>query len=403
MSTRKNTAGVLGAVLGVAAAGVAAGVAAERMLVRRSRTIEADPFAGEAFEQLPYDEQLTLVSDDDDDIHVEIVEPKDGPAELTVVFVHGFCLDSGTFHFQRQAVARLRHPRCRVVAYDQPGHGRSGRLDAGDYTLDALGATLRRVLDTVAPDGPVVLVGHSMGGMAIMALAEQHPEIIEDRVVGVTFISTSAGDLSSVTFGLPDMLAAIRRPLVPVITTASKLTPRAIDRARQASTDLSWLLVRRYGFGTSQPSPTLVSYVDRMIGRTSVEIIAGYLRTLIAHDRSDALAALAGCEVLVVAGDRDLFTPPDHSVAIAQALPHAKFVRIADGGHLALLESHQQVDEELCLLVARAARRINAGVTDVLDPVPPGVPDGRRPPGSTGARDGRRPPRDGRRTARRDR
>ncbi len=95
------------------------------------------------------------------------------PRKPTVVFVHGFCLDMGTFHFQREALGARGDYR--MVFYDQPGHGRSGKLETGEYELPALGETLRAVLDQTVPDGPVVLVGHSMGGMTIMAFAEHLP------------------------------------------------------------------------------------------------------------------------------------------------------------------------------------------------------------------------------------
>ncbi|WP_412541539.1 alpha/beta hydrolase [Longispora sp. K20-0274] len=353
MSTKKKV-GVIGALLGVAAAGVAAGVAAERVLVRRTRRIAEDPCAAEPFDRLPFDEQRTIVTEDDVDIYVEICAPdKPRKGEPTLVFVHGFCLDMGTFHFQRRALWR----RYRMVFFDQPGHGRSGRLAAGDYDLAALAATLRRVLEETAPTGPVVLVGHSMGAMAVMALAERWPELIRKRIVGVALINTSSGRLDEVTFGLPALLGVLRKPILPVISTAGRLTPGAIDKARRASTDLFWLLTRKYGFGSAKPSPALVSYVERMISRTSVEIIAGYLKTLMSHSRAEALVAFADKEVLVVAGDKDLFTPRTHGEEIVRLLPHAEFVPIADGGHLALLEHPVPVTEALTGLLGRVSRR----------------------------------------------
>src|SRR5439155_25415077 len=162
---------------------------------------------------------------------------------------------------------------------------------------------------------------HSMGGMAIMSLAEQYPELFGDRIAGVVLISTSSGNLDEVTFGLPAVLHRVRRPLLPLVANASRLKPAVIDRARQVSSDLAWLLTRRYGFGTARPSPTLVSYVERMNSTTSVEVIAWYVKTLFAHSRGDALAALAHIPVLVIAGDKDLLTPVGHSEEIAKLLP----------------------------------------------------------------------------------
>jgi pimeloyl-ACP methyl ester carboxylesterase len=333
-------AGIIGAVVGVAAAGIAAGVAAERILVRRSLRVE-DPLADESFGELPYDEELTVTSPDGVELHVEIVDGE--VTEPTVVFIHGFCLDMGTFHFQRRAL----DGQYRMVLYDQPGHGRSGRLPDGEYTLEALGAALASVLDATVPTGRIVLVGHSMGGMTIMALAEHAPQLFVERVAGVVLVSTSAGKLDEVTFGLPEVVARFRHPLMPLARNAGKITVAMVDRARKASTDLAWLLTRRYGFGTQRPSPALVSYVEKMNSATSAEVIARYLRTLYTHARLLALAALREVPVLVVCGDVDVLTPLAHSEEIVAALPDAEMVVVAGGGHVVLLEHADEVNEAL--------------------------------------------------------
>jgi pimeloyl-ACP methyl ester carboxylesterase len=353
-------AGLLGAVVGVAAAGVAAGVAVERLMLRRpgARTEVDDPYAGERFGELPYDESLTVRTAEGLDLYVEIVEPNDGidldlgprfgefdDVEPTLIFVHGFCLDMGTFYFQRTALTRRGDSR--MVFYDQPGHGRSGKLHSGEYTLDSLGAALYRVINETAPDGPVVLIGHSMGGMTIMALAEQQPELFGEKVRGVVFISTSAGKLDEVTFGMPDFLARFSRPLVPMITGAGRLTGGMIDSLRRASTDLAWLLTRKYGFGTAKPSPALVSYVEQMNSRTGTEVVARYLRAIYTHARYPALEALKQVPTLVISGDKDQLTPPSHSEEICRILPDARFVSVPDAGHVALLERPDVVNAAL--------------------------------------------------------
>ncbi|GAA2363965.1 alpha/beta hydrolase [Dactylosporangium salmoneum] len=336
--SRKRTAGIIGAVVGLAAAGVAAGVATERYLVRRSKQAD-DPYAEEEFGVWDSDEQLTVTTEEGIDLHVEVV---DGPGP-TLVFVHGFCLDMGTFHFQR----KYFQGKHRMVFYDQPGHGRSGKLKKGEYTLDSLGAGLRAVLAATTPTGPVVLVGHSMGGMTIMALAEQVPELFESRVDAAVLISTSAGKLDQVTFGFPEVVARFRRPLMPVVGFAGPISSAVIDRARRASTDLAWLLTRRYGFGTSRPSPALVSYVEQMNSTTSTEVIARYLRTLYTHARLLVLGPLRDVPVLLVCGDKDVLTPLAHTYEITSVLPEAELVVVADGGHVVLLEHADEVNEAM--------------------------------------------------------
>src|SRR3712207_9258945 len=80
---------------------------------------------------------MTVTAADGTDLHVEIVEPAESAGKPTIVFVHGFALDMGTFYFQRKALTELGEHR--LVFYDQPGHGRSGRLESGNYDIAALG------------------------------------------------------------------------------------------------------------------------------------------------------------------------------------------------------------------------------------------------------------------------
>lgn len=342
-TTRRRKAGFISTLIGAAAAGVAAGVTAERVILRRRRrSTDRDPHRDEPFGALPADEYRTITTEEGIPLHVEIVG--NPAAKVTVVFVHGFCLDMGTFHFQRQALGSV--DGVRMVFFDQPGHGRSGRLTRGEYTLDLLGAALRRVVEETAPAGKVVLVGHSMGGMAIMALADAAPDMFkpDGPVAGVILISTSAGELSGVTFGMPQVLVRFRKPLLPLISGAGWVTAGMLDRAREASTDLAWLLTRRYGFGSAKVSPSLVSFVERMNSATRTESVARYLRALYAHDKVMALGSLTEIPVLVVCGDEDLLTPVEHSEAICEALPNAEMLVVPNGGHVALLEHSEAVN-----------------------------------------------------------
>jgi pimeloyl-ACP methyl ester carboxylesterase len=357
-------ASLLGVVVGLAAAGVAAGVTAERVLLRRTRSSVDDPYENERFGQLPHDESLTVTGPDGLDVYVEVVEPADGvdldpefdfvpqaKPEPTLVFIHGFCLDMGTFHFQRDELTRRGDYR--MVFYDQPGHGRSARLSQGEYTLDGLGETLKAVLDETVPEGPMVLIGHSMGGMTIMALAELYPELFIERVEGVVFIATSGGKLDEVSLGMPDLLARFGRPLMPIVIGSGRLTSGVIDGIRRASTDLAWLLTRRYGFGSAKPSPNVVSYVERMNSTTGTEVVARYLRAIYTHARYPALEALKRTRVLVICGEKDLLTPLSHSEEICRFLPDAQLVVVPEAGHVAMLEFPDVVNAALLDFLAQ--------------------------------------------------
>jgi pimeloyl-ACP methyl ester carboxylesterase len=342
---RAKRVGVLGAAVGVAAAGLATALAVERVLVRRSLNAPGDPYVDEPFGDQPFDEELTVTAADGTHLHVEIVEPTAPSGKPTIVFVHGFALDMGTFYFQRKALAaRGDH---RLVFYDQPGHGRSSRLKSGDYDIAALGTSLAAVLNATVPDGHIILVGHSMGGMTVMAFAEQYPEWFGSRVTGVVLMSTSAGLIDKTKLGLPTIVARASAPFFPLWGGAARLGGGAIDKARVASSDLAWLLTRRYGFGDARPSPSLVTFVESMNSKTSVETLTKYLHTLYTHNRFPALSVLAGVPVLVLVGANDYLTPVTHSEEILRHLPEAELVKVGDSGHVVMLEKADEVNAAL--------------------------------------------------------
>jgi pimeloyl-ACP methyl ester carboxylesterase len=342
---RAKQVGILGAAVGVAAAGLATAFAVERALVRRSVNAPGDPHVDEPFGDQPFDSELTVTAADGTELHVEIVEPKAPTTKPTIVFVHGFALDMGTFYFQRKALAERGDHR--LVFYDQPGHGRSSRLKSGDYDIAALGKSLAAVLDATVPDGHIILVGHSMGGMTIMAFAEQYPEWFGSRVMGVVLMSTSAGLIDKSKLGLPTLVARASAPFFPLWSGAAKLGGGTIDRARIVSSDLAWLLTRRYGFGEAKPSPSLVTFVETMNSRTSVETLTKYLHTLYTHNRFPALSTLSGVPVLVIVGTRDYLTPVTHSEEILKHLPEAELVKIDNSGHVVMLEKADEVNAAL--------------------------------------------------------
>ncbi|GLY00882.1 MULTISPECIES: alpha/beta hydrolase [Actinoplanes] len=341
----RAVAGVFGAAVGVAAAGLATAFAVERVLVRRSVNAPGDPYTEEPFGEQVFDEELTVTAADGTDMHVEIVEPAEANDKPTIVFVHGFALDMGTFYFQRKLLTERGDQR--LVFYDQPGHGRSGRLQSGTYDIAALGRSLAAVLDEVVPDGHIILVGHSMGGMTIMAFAEQYPEWFGNRVTGVVLISTSAGLVDKTQLGITNLVARASAPFFPLWDKAAHLGGGTIDRARIASSDLAWLLTRRYGFGEPKPSPTLVTFVETMNSRTSVETLTKYLHTLYTHNRFPALSALRGVPVLVIVGTRDYLTPVTHSEEILRHLPEAELLKIDNSGHVVMLEKADEVNAAL--------------------------------------------------------
>jgi pimeloyl-ACP methyl ester carboxylesterase len=332
-------AGLIGGAIGLVAAGAAVGLATERYAIGRIRT-DADPAVGEPFGKLRPDRARIEVADDGTPLYIEEIGPVDAP--LTVVFMHGYGLEMGAWHYQRRGLAESGF---RLVFYDHRSHGRSGRGPATGSTVEQLASDLAVVLAGLP--GRVALVGHSLGGMTIMALAQSRPELFSTQVVGVALLSTSAGMVSELKLTLPAALASLRRPFIPVVARGLSWRPALIERGRKAGADIAWLLTRRYSFGTKDVSPALVGYVERMIAATPVDVIGEFLPVIMSHDKRAALPALQAVPTLVMVGEKDLLTPAAHSRAIAGALPDASLVELPGAGHLALLEQPEATNSAL--------------------------------------------------------
>ncbi|WP_219418437.1 alpha/beta fold hydrolase [Pseudonocardia nigra] len=363
--------GAVAGAAGAAVTGVAVGVAARkrsRIAADRRRLATELTEGASGPGELPVGESSSVTADDGMRLSCEEIEAPGGDAALTVVLVHGFALDRRTWHFQRRSIAELTDPAVRLVLFDLRSHGRSERAPEESCTIEQLGHDLDAVIRALAPEGPLVLVGHSMGGMTVMALAEQHPELFEERVVGVALVATSAGEVASA--GLSGTLLSRHNPLTRGVGVLARLQPKLVETLRRAAGDVIWALTRSYAYGDRNVSPWLVDLVDKMISANAVDALTDFADTVNSHDRLAALPALAGCEVLVAAGDADRVIPVSHSDVIAAELPDATLVRFPGVGHLPMLEQPEKMDEALIELLRRSAAR--AGGTKAQGTAAPG-------------------------------
>ena len=338
-------AGATAAALGVAVAG-------EKIAVGRLR-LRPDPAAAEPLGQLR-GRALTVLADDGVPLHTEIDGQKKAP--VTIIFSHGFSLNQDCWHYQRRDLS-ARGNRYRLVFWDQRSHGRSGRSAPERENIDQLGRDLYAVIRAVAPRGaPVVLVGHSMGAMTIMALADQRPELFGGQVIGVALISSSAGGLAQVTLGLPAPFGTVVRHMAPgVIRGAAKARRAAlVERARHAGGDLAFLGTRFIAFGDPNTSPTVTDFLERMIRATPIEVVAQFFEALLEHDKLACLPTLGKVPALIIAGGRDRLTPKSLAEEMAAEIPGAELVVDESAGHVIMLERPDFVTPELQGLIERA-------------------------------------------------
>jgi pimeloyl-ACP methyl ester carboxylesterase len=286
-------------------------------------------------------------SDDGTEIAVEILgDNHPGP---TLVFTHGWTFSSRSWHYQRMLAERYR-----LVLMDHRDHGESGRGPREHRTVDQVGRDLYAVVQETCANRDIVLVGHSMGGMTILALAAEHPELFGAQVRAVAMVDTSAARDHDDAFGL-------RGPLAKAFTKnwATELAlmvsdPARAEGRRRSGSRVSVAVSRFLNFGV-KPDRRLTRFTEAMSAATPAEVVGDFWLTLDAHDKRAALAALGNVPTLVVVGDRDRLTPPAHARAIAAAVPGAKLLEVRGAGHVPMLEQPEVVNAALRDLVESVA------------------------------------------------
>jgi pimeloyl-ACP methyl ester carboxylesterase len=249
-------------------------------------------------------------------VHTEVDE---GPSDdFTLVFVHGYGLNLDCWHFQR----RHFRGRLRQVFYDQRSHGRSSRSEAELCRIPQLADDLYQVLQEVVGDAPVIMIGHSMGGMTIMRLAQSRPELFGSQILGVALFSTSAGELldHSPIRGIPGR--TFHRVAEPVMAGLNRI-PELVAQGRRAGSDLGYVVTRRLAFGPEVPT-SYVDFASEMLAQIPLEVVADYYPAFAELDEFRALEILSTVPTIVVGGVNDVITPIEHTARIIDLLPKQK-------------------------------------------------------------------------------
>jgi pimeloyl-ACP methyl ester carboxylesterase len=236
-----------------------------------------------------------------------------------------------------------------MVFYDQRGHGQSGEASPDSYTVTQLGEDLETVLAVMAPRGPVVLVGHSMGGMTVLSHARQFPQRYPTRIVGAAIIACAAEGVSRSPLG-----EILKNPALEAVRFAVRNAPKAVHHTRGAASSVIGPILRAASYGDEKISPSVVAFSEKMMHDTPIATLVEFLHALEVHDETDGLSALAKVPTLIACGDRDLLTPMEYSQSMAAALPKSELVIVGGAGHLVQLEQPEVIDDGLVRLVERA-------------------------------------------------
>jgi pimeloyl-ACP methyl ester carboxylesterase len=288
----------------------------------------------------------TVHAADETRLNVVIAGPRRPRA--AVVLVHGFCMATPFWEAQIEALSQ----EFLVIAYDQRGHGASGRPGIDGFELETLGADLQAVIDALVPAAmPVVACGHSMGGMAVMGwatYAQRNPA----RLDGAVLLNTTMHHvIEGVVHFLPARLVHPFTHVVwPVLSTPVPIHEPVRSVVRAVLGPLA------HGPGHTAAG---VERTMALVRATPPRGRAAAARFL---ERVDARAAVSGLDIptLVIAGGSDHLTPAARSAEIAQLAPRARLEVLHRQGHQAPIDAPEQINDlirDFTLEVAAATAR----------------------------------------------
>ena len=242
------------------------------------------------------------------------------PDGRPLVLLHGVTLATSLFNHALEDLG----DEFRVIALDWRGHGRS-RPGREGYGLGLLGhdiATLLAFLDLRS----AVVLGHSMGGMALGRFCIDHAAVRTERVAGLVFCDTAAFDVAR---SVPKLFRRL-------LTNFGGRNPELAGKiAQMPDGDVAYLAART-NFG-EDPDPVAVEQTRLMFDAMSPSVITQSIVPLFSHDVRAGLPSV-DTPALVMVGSKDPLTPPAQADDLVRLLPNARLYIFPGAGHLPMLE-----------------------------------------------------------------
>lgn len=257
---------------------------------------------------------------------------KAGPSDATVVFCDGIACDGFIWKYLWAELSE----HASVAHWNYRGHGRSeaprdpSRIELQDHARDLI--AVRHALG----DGPVVLVGHSMGCQVVLeSLRESRV-----NVQGVVLICGAAGRITH-TFKGTDMLAQALPVLIERVDAHPRLARALVGHV---PADVAVKVARLLGEvdGKTIDLKDMLPYMRHMVD-IDLPMFLRMLRSAGDHSAMDLLGSLE-IPALVIAGERDTFTPPRYGEQMAAAMPESELLVVAGATHVAPLEQRELVN-----------------------------------------------------------
>jgi pimeloyl-ACP methyl ester carboxylesterase len=282
-------------------------------------------------------EAREVIGADGSKLRVEVFGRPDAPV---LILTHGWGLDSTVWRYARAHLAERFH----VIVWDLPGLGKSKLPPDGRIQLDRFAEDLRTVIG-LAEGRPVVLVGHSIGGMTLQTLAGLRPELMGEQVKGLVLLNTTylRPIRTTAMSGLVQALWPLAALMMKLQIWLSPLFH--IMKWQSYQSGQMHLAARIGGFGRHVTRSQL-EHTALLMTKASPAVEAKGDFAMMDWDVSRKLPEIR-VPTLVVVGDKDLITRPDAGETIAGLIPGARLQRMEGCGHMGFYEYSEAYDRAI--------------------------------------------------------
>ena len=266
---------------------------------------------------------------DGSELHVEFFGPSDAPP---IVLTHGWGADGTEWYYLKKQLT----DKFRLIVWDLPGLGLSKQPDNHDYSLEKLASDLKAVVE-LSGGKPVVLLGHSIGGMTTLTYAKLFPETLGVTVAGLVLVHTTYTNPIETT-SMSGLYKALRKPLLePLLHLTIWLSPLVWVMNWLSYLNGSTLRSTAKGGFAGTETRGQLEFASRFLHRDSPAVLARGMFGMLHYDATLTLSKI-NVPVLIIPGDLDSTCKPEASEFMHQAIPGSQLIALKPAKHMGLVE-----------------------------------------------------------------
>jgi pimeloyl-ACP methyl ester carboxylesterase len=272
------------------------------------------------------------------ELHLNVYPAKRGPVFL---LTHGWSLN----HSVWQYVVPVLLSRGEVAVWDLRGLGKSDKASDNDYSIEAMAHDLAAVVKHFN-DRPIVLVGHSIGGMISQTFCRLHPGMLGKAVTEMVLVETTyTNPLKTARFA--SVWSALQKPVIePLLHLTVWFSPlvRLMNLASYLNGNMH--TTTRFTSFSGRQTWRQLDLACRLSSFASPAVVARGMLAMLLFDERATLSSIP-IPTTVIGGKNDRLTTIEANQTLAGQIPGGRFLPLEPAGHLSLLERSEAVADEI--------------------------------------------------------